>query len=207
MVVIFDPQDVLTDTAGCRFVAWQRMAWEQGILYDEAMDAQLKGVDQLGHLEEILRRARRDYSAAERLALLTRQEDLYEECVRQMGENALLPGSARLLRHLRRQDIRLAAVMTAGTAGQVLTNLSVRPLFDCIARREEMADQLREIMDRMRAQPGDCLLVTACGPTANLACDLGMHAVLCDHSEGDKQLLRRILAVQNNSTDGGKHAG
>lgn len=207
MVVIFDPQDVLTDTAGCRFIAWQRMAWEQGILYDEAMDAQLKGVDQSGHLEEILRRARRDYSAAERLALLTRQEDLYEECVRQMGENALLPGAVRLLKRVRQHGARLAAVMTAGTAGQVLTYLSVRPLFDCIARRETVAEQLREVMERMRAQPADCLLVTSCGPTANLACELGMHAVLCHHSEGEKNLLRRILAAQTNSIDGGKHAG
>ena len=101
MVVIFDPQDVLTDTAGCRFIAWQRMAWEQGILYDEAMHAQLKSLDPSSHLEEILRRARREYSPAERLALLTRQEDLYEECVRQMGENALLPGAARLLKRVR----------------------------------------------------------------------------------------------------------
>ena len=198
VVVIFDPQDVLTDTAGCRFIAWQRMAWEQGILYDEDLDARLKGVDTQGHLEEILRRARREYSSAERLALLTRQEDLYEECVRQMGENALLPGASRMLRHLRRLDIPLAAVMTAGTAGQVLTYLSVRPLFACIARQERMDDQLREVMERMVVRPADCLLVTACGPTANLAWDLGMRAFLCDHTEGEKNLLRRILSAQTN---------
>lgn len=198
MVVIFDPQDVLTDTAGCRFIAWQRMAWEQGILYDEDLDARLKGVDMPGHLEEILRHARREYSPAERLALLTRQEDLYEECVRQMGENALLPGAAKMLKHLRRLEYPLAAVMTAGTAGQVLTYLSVRPLFACIARQEQMTDQLMEVTERMEVQPGDCLLVTACGPTANLAWDLGMRVLLCDHSEGEKNLLRRILSAQTN---------
>ena len=207
MVVIFDPQDVLTDTAGCRFIAWQRMAWEQGILYDEAMDEQLKGVDAAGHLEEILRRARREYSPAERLALLTRQEDLYEECVRQMGESALLPGAARLVKRLRQQGLRLAAVMTAGVAGQVLTYLSIRPCFACMARREETGDQLREVMERMQVKPADCLLVTACGPTANLACSLGIRALLCHHSEGEKNLLRRILAACNQSIDGGKHAG
>lgn len=207
MVVIFDPQDVLTDTAGCRFIAWQRMAWEQGILYDEAMHAQLKSLDPSSHLEEILRRARREYSPAERLALLTRQEDLYEECVRQMGENALLPGAARLLKRVRQHGARLAAVMTSGAAGQVLAYVSVRSLFDCVARQVRMEDQLSEVMQRMDAQPGDCLLVTACGPTANLACAAGMRAVLCHHSEGEKNLLRRIMTAQTNSTDGGKHAG
>lgn len=195
MVVIFDPQDILTDTAGCRFIAWQRMAWEQGILYDEALDESLRGMTPQSRLEEILGRARREYTDAERLALLTRQEDLYEECIRQMGEKALIPGAARLLKKLRQHPVHVAAVMTDGAPGPVISALSIRGLFDCVARREEARDQLLEIMERLSTPPAECLLATACGPTAAMAASLGMRVLLCDHTEGEKAILRQILAA------------
>lgn len=201
MVVIFDPQDILTDTAGCRFVSWQRMAWEQGILYDEDLDDRLKGMDEETHLTEILSRGRRGYSAAERLALLTRHEDIYEECIRQMGDKVVIPGAARLLKKLRQRSVRLAAVMTDGTAGAVLTGTSLRPLFDCVSRQEEVGGQLTEVMQRMEARPEECLLVTANGPTAQLAFDKGIRAILCDCADGEKPILRRILSVLPQSAE------
>lgn len=195
MVVIFDPQDILTDTAGCRFVSWQRMAWEQGILYDDDLDKRLKGADEETCLAVILDQGRRGYSNAEQLALRMRREDLYEECIRQMGERAQLPGAARLLKKLRQKSVRLAAVMTGGTAETVLSGTLLKPLFDCISRQEDIRKQLTEVMARMDADPGDCLLVTASGPTAQTACELGIRALLCDRTDGEKTILRRILSA------------
>lgn len=195
MVVIFDPQDILTDTADCRFISWQRMAWEQGILYDADLDERLKGTDEKTRLAVILDHGRRGYSAAEQVALRMRREDLYEEAIRQMGEKAVLPGAVRMLKRLRQRTLQLAAVATDGTASAVLNGTLLRPLFDCISRQEDIRAQLAEVVTRMETEPGDCLLVTSSGPTAQIACELGIRALLCDHADGEKTLLRRILSA------------
>ena len=179
MVVIFDPEYVLTDTDACRFGAWKEMAREQGIFYDEALDEQLRGLDRNTRLQTILSRAHRNYSAAERMALLTRQWDLQDELTQRLGEEALRPGAKELVQSLKKEGIRLGAVMSDGLPGRVLGFLSIRSRFDVISRREDLLSQLSDVQLRLSAGPGECLLVTAFPDAAKAARSLGMQALLC----------------------------
>ena len=195
LVVIFDPEGVLTNTEPCRFAAWREMAREQGILYDEALDAQLQGMEPETRLQGILSRAHRNYSSAERLALLTRQNDLRDDEMKRLGDGALRPGAEHTLRSLRKHGAQLGAVMTDGLPGQVLGYLSIRPLFSVISRREDLLSQLSDVQLRLNAAPDECLLVTASPSSAKAARSLGMQALLCARTEEQEAVLRQILAI------------
>lgn len=195
MVVIFDPEGILTDTSACRFGAWKEMAREQGIAYDRVWDAQLQGLEEQAWLQSILSRGHRGYSAAERMALLTRMNDLYDDLLLQMGGSALRDGAEHMLRQLKKHGASLGAVMTDGMPGRVLNKLSVRECFQVISRREDMASQLADVQLRLRAAPADCLLITTSPASAKVARSLGMQAMLCGMGEENAALLQQILAV------------
>lgn len=195
MVVIFDLENVLTETGVCRFSAWKEMAREQGIQYDEGLDSQLQGLERETRLQGILNRAHRSYSAAERMALLARQADLEDEMLNRLGEQALRPGAVHMLHALKKRGVSLGAVMTDGMPGRLLGDLSVRSMFRVISRREDLLSQLSDVQLRLEAPPGECLLVTAWPSSAKAARSLGMQALLCGHTDDLTVVLQQIVAV------------
>lgn len=193
VIAIIDPEGVLTETDMCRFRAWEQMAREQGILYDRNMDAQLRLLDRKGHLQGVLSRAHRAYSAAECMALLTRQGDLYDELLQKLGDDGLRPGAKRMLQGLISHHCKLAAVMTDGLPGRILCHMSIGRLFDAVSRRERLEDQLTDVQQKLLADTTDCLLVTTHPESAKTARKIGMCALLCAHTEKLETVLRQIL--------------
>lgn len=212
MVVIFDPEKVLTDTESCRFGAWREMAREQGILYDAAFDAQLQGLDREARLQSILNRAHRSYTPAERMALLTRQWDLQDEMMQKLGSDSLRPGAEQMIKALKKNKIRIGAVMTDGMPGRVLGYLPVRKQFDVISRKEDLLSQLSDVQLKLSAAPGECLLVTAFPGSAKAARSLGMQALLCGQADDHAVILQQIMAIMPDFDEqktfyGGNYAG
>ena len=195
MVVIFEPEGLLTDTEACRFGAWQIMAREQGIQYDETMDTQLQGMDAEQRLNAILQKGHRDYSPAERFALLARHDDLYDELMDHLGEGAVRTGSVQLLRALRGMSLRLGAVMNGDLPGHILNRLALRSLFDVLSRKEKLGNQLEDVRMRLHAAGYECLLVTAHAESAKLARAQGMQSLLCGYDEEPENILQQILAM------------
>ena len=195
MVVIFDPEGVLTQTSSCRFGAWKEMAREQGIVYNETLDAQLQGMESEARLQGILSRAHRSYSAAERLALLARQDDLYEDLLLKLGENAMRPDALRMVKAIHKQGVALGAVMTDGLPGRVLRGLPLWRYFAAVSRKEEITEQLADVQLRLCTAPDQCLLVTAYPGSAKIARGLGMQALLCGTGEENGVILQQIMAI------------
>ena len=212
MVVIFDPEGVLTQTASCRFGAWKEMAREQGIVYNEAMDAQLQGMEPETRLQSILSRAHRGYSVAERLALLARQDDLFDDLLLKLGEGAMRPDALKMVKALHKQGIALGAVMTDGMPGRVLRGLPLWRYFAAISRKEEISAQLADVQLRLCVPPDQCLLVTAYPGSAKIARGVGMQALLCGREEENDVILQQIMAILPDFADqkyenGGFYAG
>ena len=199
MNVIFDPERILTDTGFCRFFSWKEMAREQGIEYDEELHAQLQGSDAAGRLEVILTRAHRSYTPAERLVLLTRQSDLYDEILAREGRNMLLPGAMQLVQALKAQGHVLGAVMTEGLAGQVLSRLPIGSMFQVFACEGSMEEQLWFILRRLKTAPENCLVVSAFPAAAEMARAMDMPVLLCPDGEERTVLLQQILSAANDT--------
>ena len=201
MVVIFDPEGVLTDTAGCSFAAWREMAREQGITYDETMAGQLAGMNATERLLGILSHARRSYTAAERLALLTRQSDLMDDLLDRLGEGIQRPGAETLIKALKNAGVHLGAVMSDGLPGRVLGRLALGRWFDVMSRQEDILSQLSDVQLRLHAAPDQCLLVTAFPGSAKAARSLGMQALLCGRGDDLTALGHQLDAILTDFTE------
>lgn len=196
MIVIFDLEGVLTDTDRCRFGSWKQMAKEQGLTYDEEMDAQLRALEAEKALEQILTRSHRSYSAAEQLALLTRRADLYDEILESTGDDAILPGALQLMQTLHIRRIRTGAAAENDLPGRVLSHTSLKNMFDVVSRKEGLWVQLLDIQEKLKAPAADCLLVTAHAQSAESARALGMEALICSKGETvDWQRLSDAMTV------------
>ena len=60
--VIFDLDGVIVSTDNCHYLAWKRMADEEGIYFDRTINERLRGVSRMESLEIILERAQRPYT-------------------------------------------------------------------------------------------------------------------------------------------------
>ena len=71
--VLFDLDGVIVSTDNCHYLAWQRMADEEGIFFDRTINERLRGVSRMESLEIILKRAGKAYTDEEKQQLAARK--------------------------------------------------------------------------------------------------------------------------------------
>src|SRR5512135_3055515 len=108
---LFDLDGVLTYTSEFHYLAWRRLAREEGLPFTRKDNEALRGVGRRESLALILKgRPITESSAA---AWMERKNNYYVELVRKMSPGDLLPGAARLLEQLRRAGIKIAIVSSS----------------------------------------------------------------------------------------------
>ena len=64
--VIFDLDGVIVSTDNCHYLAWKKMADEEGIPFDRTINERLRGVSRMESLNIILEKATKAYSEEEK---------------------------------------------------------------------------------------------------------------------------------------------
>lgn len=131
--VIFDLDGVLVSTDSLHYVSWKEVADQEGIPFDEQINARLRGVSRMESLAIILERAARPYSAKEREQLAIRKNDRYRELLATLGPGDLLPGATEIVSALRRRGIKTAIGSSSRNTPMIVDRLGIRDLFDAIA--------------------------------------------------------------------------
>lgn len=127
---VIDLDGVLTDTAHAHYLAWKQLADEVGAPFDPAANEALKGVDRMGSLDLILKRAPRTFSAEERQALADRKNAHYRTLIEHFGPQDLFPGAREALEAGRRAGLKLALASASRNARFLIERLGVADLFD-----------------------------------------------------------------------------
>src|SRR4051812_37285641 len=97
--VIFDLDGVLTDTAEFHYLAWQRLADEQGLPFGRDVNERLRGVSRRESLGILLGGREIEEERAE--ALMARKNAYYLDRLERIGPDDALPGVLPLLHELR----------------------------------------------------------------------------------------------------------
>jgi beta-phosphoglucomutase len=161
--VIFDLDGVITDTAHYHYLAWKRMAEQQGVYFDHAFNEQLKGIDRMGSLELILAAAGRLYTVEEKLALADSKNLHYQELITGMTAADLLPGAVAALDAVRAAGLRIGLASVSKNAFTVLDRLGIRDKFDyvvdaaLIARGKPDPEIFLKAASELGVAPVDCL--------------------------------------------------
>lgn len=131
--VIFDLDGVIVCTDECHYKAWKKMADEEGIYFDRAINERLRGVSRMASLDIVLERAEKSYSDDEKLALATRKNDYYKEYIKTLSSKDILPGVMEFLNLLRSKGIKLAIGSSSKNTPAILENIGLDNFFDAVA--------------------------------------------------------------------------
>jgi kojibiose phosphorylase len=128
--LIFDLDGVLTDTAEAHYLAWQRLADEEGLPFDRAANEALRGIGRRESLRHLLGARAVTQARAERL--MARKNAYYRALIAEMSPSDLLPGALELLDAARARGLRLAIGSASKNARDVIDRLGIADRFDAI---------------------------------------------------------------------------
>ena len=128
---IFDLDGVLTDTAELHYQAWQKLADEEGIAFNQQANEALRGVSRRASLMLII--GDKPYSEAQIEEMMERKNRYYGELIQNMTSKDLLPGAIALLDELRQAGIKIGIGSASKNARTVIERLGIADKVDAIA--------------------------------------------------------------------------
>lgn len=137
--VIFDLDGVLTDTAHYHFLAWQKIAEQVGVHFDEQSNEALKGIDRMTSLQMILAQSEHSFSDHEVAQLAAQKNQHYLSLIAQMQPSDVFAGVVDLLAELRAAGFALGVASISKNAQFVLQRLALAEHFDFVADAAKIA--------------------------------------------------------------------
>ena len=131
--VIFDLDGVIVSTDNCHYLAWKRMADEEGIYFDRKINERLRGVSRMESLEIILERAQRPYTGDEKQAMAARKNAYYVELIGSLTRADILPGALDTLSLLKERGVKVAIGSSSKNTPIILRQIGLENAFDAVA--------------------------------------------------------------------------
>jgi beta-phosphoglucomutase len=129
---IFDLDGVIVDTAKFHFKAWQRLAAELGIHFDEEDNEKLKGVSRKESLEQILEWGHTSLEAQRFEEMMAKKNKWYLEFVQEMSSEEALPGAKKFVADSLTLQLRVGLGSASKNAELILNLLNIRDSFECV---------------------------------------------------------------------------
>lgn len=131
--VIFDLDGVIVSTDDCHYLAWKRMADEEGIEFDRGINERLRGVSRMDSLQIILEKATRAYTDEEKLEMAARKNAYYVTLIGNLTPKDILPGALHALKLLREKGVKIAIGSSSRNTPLILKQIGLENAFDGVA--------------------------------------------------------------------------
>ena len=127
---IFDLDGVITDTAEFHYLAWKRLAAEEGIPFTQKDSDAMRGVSRRESLNRLLKGRPIDEVTAQ--AWMERKNDYYVASLQEITPQNILPGVINLLDEAHAIGIKTGLASASKNARFVLDKLNIMDRFDAI---------------------------------------------------------------------------
>ena len=181
--VVFDLDGVIVDTARFHYKAWKRLADEEEIYFDEAINERLKGVSRMDSLNIIMERRGREYTSDERIVLADRKNSNYVTMLDDLGPGDLLPGIAEFIAELKQAGIKTAICSASRNTDKIVDRLAVREQFDAIVSGNDITRSKPDpegfllAAERLSVSPGESVVVEDAYAGVEAGNAAGMHTI------------------------------
>ncbi len=179
--IIFDLDGVITDTAEYHFLAWKRLAEEEGIPFTRLDNEKLRGVSRRESLRLLL--GGREIDEDQASEWMARKNGYYQEMISGLGPKDLLPGAASLLAELQENNYKVAIASASRNAGEVIKRLGIESLLDgcadgnSVERQKPAPDLFLFAAQLLDVPPANCLVVEDAAAGIQAAMAAGMATV------------------------------
>jgi trehalose/maltose hydrolase-like predicted phosphorylase len=126
--VIFDLDGVLTDTSEFHYLGWKRLADEEGIPFTRQDNEALRGVSRRESLLLVL--GDRPATEEQIQKMMARKNRYYQELIKTVTPENLLPGALELIDELRATGIKVAVGSGSKNAEEVIRRLGIADHLD-----------------------------------------------------------------------------
>lgn len=163
--LIFDLDGVIVSTDDLHYMAWKKIALEEGIPFDKFINHKLRGVSRMASLEIILSKAEKVYTEAEKIKLATIKNNYYVALLEQLSQNDILPQVVPTLTKLRKLGYKLAIGSSSRNAKKILTKLGITDLFDVIVDGNDIINSkpdpevFLKAAERLGLDPIECVVI------------------------------------------------
>lgn len=163
--VLFDLDGVLVSTDEFHYLAWQKMANEEGIPFDRSINEGLRGVSRMESLEVILKAASKSYSGEEKEQLARTKNEYYCRMIAGLTEKDLLPGALKNVLELKDRKIRVAIGSSSKNTKDILRYTGLEGVFDAIADGNDISHSKPDpevflcAAKKLGIKPQKCLVV------------------------------------------------
>lgn len=178
---IFDLDGVITDTAEYHYLAWKKLADEEGFPFDREVNEKLRGVSRRASLEIIL--DGKDYPEERIREMMDRKNRYYVDYIHGITPKDILPGMEAFLGELRSRGIAMAVGSASKNARPVIKNLGLCDYFPVIAdgfsveRTKPAPDLFLYAAERLEKDPARCVVVEDAESGVEAALAGGLFAV------------------------------
>ena len=131
--IIFDLDGVLVHTDKYHYLAWKKMADEEGIYFDEQINHRLRGVSRMESLEIILEKANKSYTEEEKKQLAAYKNDLYRESLLSMSDADVSSEVKEVLNQFLKDNIKLAIGSSSKNAGLIMKQTGLDKYIEKVA--------------------------------------------------------------------------
>lgn len=162
---IFDLDGVIVSTDKYHYLAWKKMADDEGIYFDEIINDRLRGVSRMQSLEIILERATKSYTEEEKVALATKKNDIYRQSLQALTPEDRLAGVTETLALLREKGYKLAIGSSSKNTPVILEKIGYAGYFDAVSdgnnitRSKPDPEVFLKAAEFLGLQPQDCYVV------------------------------------------------
>ena len=191
--VIFDLDGVITDTAELHYLAWQRLADEEGLTFNRELNEQLRGVSRRESLLHIL--AGKTVDEATLVGMMARKNAYYVAMLGELSAENILPGVLPLLDQLDNANIPYALGSASKNARTVLDALGLTDRFTFIAdgnapvRKKPAPDLFRFAAANISVLPHNCVVIEDAASGVQGALVAGMPTVALGPADRFNNLL------------------
>lgn len=163
--IIFDLDGVIVSTDHFHYLAWKRLADEEGIYFDENINNRLRGVSRMESLEIILENANRTYSEEEKKELAQRKNNYYVDFLSNLASKDILPNVMSTLEALKKKNIKIAIGSSSKNTPIILKMIGLSDYFDAIADGNDIKKSKPDpevfliACERLNLIPKECMVI------------------------------------------------
>lgn len=129
---LFDLDGVIVFTDKYHYLAWKKVADENGWEFDEQVNNRLRGIPRMASLEEILKYNHTDIPQEKKEEVCAKKNAYYVELLNNISESDLFPGAVEFLKKLRAHGTLISLCSSSKNADLVLSKLGITDLFDAV---------------------------------------------------------------------------
>ena len=191
--VIFDLDGVLVTTDDCHYLAWKKLADEENIYFDRAINERLRGISRMESLEIVLEKAEKQYSDEEKKEMAERKNSYYVSLVKEIDQSALIDGAIEFISYVKENSLKTAIGSSSKNTNLILSQTGIDSMFDAIAdgniiiKSNPDPEVFLKAAELLGIEPCDCLVCEDADAGVEAAISAGMDVLAVGYAKDNEK--------------------